>query len=209
MENILKKQFVQVPVPTAKDVCKKQLFNLINRVENADTSHDEIDAFIPEITKKLSWLSREELIKHFVSLEFEELLKYYKDAPDLNVDELAEKEKQRREDKQRSKLKKNSRKRDFNKDHFAELCITVGYKDKIVPQRLIGMINEYTPSKRIEIGKIDINNEYTYIEVSSDGADDVIDALNGRRIRGREIFVDYKEMFALNGKNDKKNKRQK
>ncbi|MBP3253902.1 MAG: DEAD/DEAH box helicase [Bacteroidales bacterium] len=209
LENILKKQFVQVPVPTAKDVCKKQLFNLINRVENADTSHDEIDAFIPEITKKLSWLSREELIKHFVSLEFEELLKYYKDAPDLNVDELAEKEKQRREDKQRSKLKKNSRKRDFNKDHFAELCITVGYKDKIVPQRLIGMINEYTPSKRIEIGKIDINNEYTYIEVSSDGADDVIDALNGRRIRGREIFVDYKEMFALNGKNDKKNKRQK
>ncbi|MBR1774718.1 MAG: DEAD/DEAH box helicase [Bacteroidales bacterium] len=196
LENILKKSFQQAQIPTAKDVCKKQLFNLINRVENVDTSNDEIDAFIPEITKKLSWLSREDLIKHFVSLEFEELLKYYKDAPDLNVDEAAENEKQRREDKQRAKLKgKSSRQRDFNKEHFATLCITVGYKDKIVPQRLIGMINEYTPSKRIEIGKIDINNDYTYIEVSDDGAEDVIDALNGRRIRGKEIFVDYKDLF--------------
>ena len=196
LENILKKSFQQAQIPTAKDVCKKQLFNLINRVENVDTSNDEIDAFIPEITKKLSWLSREDLIKHFVSLEFEELLKYYKDAPDLNVDEAAENEKQRREDKQRAKLKgKSSRQRDLNKAHFATLCITVGYKDKIVPQRLIGMINEYTPSKRIEIGKIDINNDYTYIEVSDDGAEDVIDALNGRRIRGKEIFVDYKDLF--------------
>ena len=205
LENILKKSFQQAQIPTAKDVCKKQLFNLINRVENVDTSNDEIDAFIPEITKKLSWLSREDLIKHFVSLEFEELLKYYKDAPDLNVDEAAEKEKQRREDKQRAKLKgKSQRQRDFNKEHFATLCITVGYKDKIVPQRLIGMINEYTPSRRIEIGKIDINNEYTYIEVSNDGADDVIDALNGRRIRGREIFVDYKQVFLQSGKTDGK-----
>ena len=192
LENILKKSFQQAKIPTSKDVCKKQLFNLINRVENVDTSNDEIDAFIPEITKKLSWLSREDLIKHFVSLEFEELLKYYKDAPDLNIDEAAEKEKQRREDKQRSKLKSKQTRRKYNgKEHFAALSVSVGYKDKIVPQRLIGMINEYTPFRRIEIGKIDINNEYTYIEVSADGADDVIDALNGRRIRGREIFVDY------------------
>lgn len=192
LEQILKKSFQQAKIPTAKDVCKKQLFNLINRVENVDTSYDEIDTFIPEISKKLSWLDREELIKHFVSLQFEELLKYYKNAPDLNVDETAEKEKQKREDKKRSKQKgKQSRQRDFNKNRFVKLVISFGYKDKIVPQRIIGMINEYTPSKRIEIGKIDINNDCTYIEVSKDGADDVIDALNGRKIRGREVLIDF------------------
>jgi len=195
LEGILKKSFEQAKIPTAKDVCKKQLFNLINRVENVDISNDEIDTFIPEITKRLSWLSREDLIKHFVSLEFEELLKYYKDAPDLNVDENIEKEKQRREEQQKAKQKsKQTRQRDFNKEHFVSVVINVGYKDKIVPQRIIGFINDYTPNRRIEIGKIDINKEYSCIEISNDGVEDVIDALNGRIIRGKEIFVDYADL---------------
>lgn len=210
LEDILKKSFQQAKIPTANDVCKKQLFNLINRVENVDTSNADIDEFIPEITKKLSWLSREELIKHFVSLEFEELLKYYKDAPDLNVDESVEKEKQRREERQKSKERsKEARKRDFNKEHFATLCITVGYKDKVVPQRIIGMINEYTPSRRIEIGKIDINNDYSFVEVSREGAIDVIDALSGRMIRGREIFVDFADNFVEESKGKSKQKKSK
>lgn len=195
LEEILKKPFEQSKIPTAKDVCKKQLFNLINRVENVDTSNDDIDTFIPEITKRLSWLSREDLIKHFVSLEFEELLKYYKDAPDLNVDESLEKEKQRREEKEKAKQKsKQARQRDFNKDHFATLVINLGYRDRIVPQRIIGFINDYTPSRRIEVGKIDISKEYSYIEISIDGVEDVIDALNGRIVKGKEIFVDYADL---------------
>lgn len=208
LESLLKKSFEQAKIPTANEVCKKQLFHLINRVENVDTSSDDIDAFIPEITKQLSWLSREDLIKHFVSLEFTELLKYYKDAPDLNVDEVVEKEKQRREEARRSRTKgRNSRQRDFNKDHFATLYISVGYKDKIVPQRIIGMINEYTPSRRIEIGRIDISNDCSYIEVSNEGATDVIDALNGRIIRGREILVDFANINTTNNKNNKRENR--
>ncbi|MCF0210183.1 MAG: DEAD/DEAH box helicase, partial [Bacteroidales bacterium] len=186
LEKILKKEFTKANIPTGKEVCKKQLFNMINRVENVDVDSEEIEAFIPEISKKLSWMDREELIRHFVSLEFNSLLAYYKNAPDLNVNELAEKEKQRREKKQSQK-----RTRNFDSSLFTTLCITVGYKDKIVPQRIIGMINEYTPQKRIEIGKIDINDQVSYIEVSNDGAQDVLDALDGRLIRGREIHVSF------------------
>lgn len=188
LEKILKKSFEKAKIPTAQDVCRKQLFNLINRVENVDVENDEIDAFLPEIEKKLSWLDRGELIKHFVSLEFEDLLKYYKDAPDLNIDESLEKEKQLRE--QRNNKSKQKRVRDFNKEHFTRLFINLGHREKVVPQRLIGMINDYTPNKRIEIGKIDIMDSFSYIEISSDEAMEVIDALDGRLIRSREIHVE-------------------
>ncbi|MBQ0112910.1 MAG: DEAD/DEAH box helicase [Bacteroidales bacterium] len=189
LEKTLKKEFTKADIPTGKQVCKKQLFNMINRVENVDVDSEEIEEFLPEISKKLSWMDREDLIRHFVSLEFDSLLTYYKDAPDLNVDELAEKEKIRRE-KDKNKQK---RERNFDKSLFTTLCITVGYKDRIVPQRIIGMINDYTPHKRIEIGKIDINDEVSLIEVSNDGAQDVVDALYGRMIRGREIHVSFSD----------------
>lgn len=189
LEKTLKKEFTKADIPTGKQVCKKQLFNMINRVENVDVDSEEIEEFLPEISKKLSWMDREDLIRHFVSLEFDSLLTYYKDAPDLNVDELAEKEKIRRE-KDKNKQK---RERNFDKSLFTTLCITVGYKDRIVPQRIIGMINDYTPHKRIEIGKIDINDEVSLIEVSNDGAQDVVDALDGRMIRGREIHVSFSD----------------
>ncbi|MBR1769646.1 MAG: DEAD/DEAH box helicase [Bacteroidales bacterium] len=195
LEKTLKKEILKVPVPTAQEVCKKQLFNMINRVENVETDYEEIDKFLPDISKKLSWMDREELIKHFVSLEFTSLLSYYKDAPDLNVDESVEKEKIKRENKQKQK-----RERHFDKSLFTTLTINVGYKDRIVPQRIIGMINEYTPSKRIEIGKIDITHEVSYIEVSSSGAGDVMDALDGRMIRGKLLEVGFADNDFVKGR---------
>ncbi len=196
LEKVLKKEIVKAKIPTGEEVCRKQLFNMINRVENVETDYEEIDRFLPEISKKLSWMDREELIKHFVSLEFTALLSYYRDAIDLNVDESLEKEKIKRENRQKEKQK---RERHFDKGLFTALFINLGYKDKIVPQRLIGLINDYTPKRRIEIGKIDITDKCSYVEVSNDGADAVIDALDGRVVRGRELRVE----IAQNSKNFK------
>lgn len=188
LEKVLKKEISKAKIPTGQEVCKKQLFNMINRVENVETDYEEIDRFLPEISKKLSWMDREELIKHFVSLEFTSLLSYYRDAVDLNIDESLEKEKIRRENNQRSKQK---RERHFDKSLFSTLSINLGYKDKVVPQRIIGMINDYTPHRRIEIGKIDITDRCSFVEVKNDGADAVKDALDGRIIKGKEIVVDF------------------
>ena len=188
LEKVLKKEISKAKIPTGQEVCKKQLFNMINRVENVETDYEEIDRFLPEISKKLSWMDREELIKHFVSLEFTSLLSYYRDAVDLNIDESLEKEKIRRENNQRSKQK---RERHFDKSLFSTLSINLGYKDKVVPQRIIGMINDYTPHRRIEIGKIDITDRCSFVEVKNDGVDAVKDALDGRIIKGKEIVVDF------------------
>lgn len=212
LEKVLKKEITKAKIPTGQEVCKKQLFNMINRVENVETDYEEIDRFLPEISKKLSWMDREELIKHFVSLEFTSLLSYYRDAVDLNIDEGLEKEKIRRENNQRNKQK---RERHFDKSLFTTLSINLGYKDKVVPQRIIGMINDYTPHCRIEIGKIDITDRCSFVEVKNDGADAVKDALDGRIIKGREIVVDfaegveYKERKSTNTRERRDNKNRK
>ena len=71
-------------VPGGKEICEKQLFKLVDTVEKTVVDNENIEKYLPVIYKKLEWLSREELIKHFISVEFNRFLEYYKDAPDLN-----------------------------------------------------------------------------------------------------------------------------
>ncbi|GAK50533.1 hypothetical protein U14_01764 [Candidatus Moduliflexus flocculans] len=85
LENQLRKTFTQKPIPSGDDVCEKQLMSLVDRLETIEVDHKEIDRFLPAVSEKLEWLSREDLIKHFVSLEFNRFLDYYRDAEDLKM----------------------------------------------------------------------------------------------------------------------------
>ncbi len=85
LERIIGKKFTKKPVPLGKDICEKQLFNLIDKFENIEVDETRIEQYLPVIYKKLEWLDRENLIKRLVSLEFNRFLEYYKNAPDLNV----------------------------------------------------------------------------------------------------------------------------
>ncbi len=87
VERTVNKPFIKKDVPSGKEICGKQLFSLIDRVEKVEVNEIQIAEFMPVIYKKLAWLEREELIKHFVSVEFNRFLEYYANAPDINVDE--------------------------------------------------------------------------------------------------------------------------
>ena len=181
LEKQLKKEFTQAAIPTREEVCKKQLFHLINRVENVDVNYSEIEEFLPEIFKKLEWMDREELIRKFVSVEFNHFLEYYRNAPDLNVDVAQA----NREEKQ------NRRPRTDKDGDFTRLFLNIGRKDRIVPQRIIGMINDFTRRRNIAIGRIDIFDTFSYIDVDADAAGLVIDSLSRANIRGRQVRADY------------------
>ena len=193
IERLIKKSFEKVRIPTGKEVCRKQLFNMINRVEQTVVNDQEIEDFLPEIVAKLSWLERDELIKKFVSLEFNRFLDYYRDAPDLNVDESKPAEKTRKSGVKNARSDKGG--------HFTRLYISLGHKDRIVPQRIIGLINDFTPRTRVEIGKIDIMDGFSYIEVDTKSVENVLDAFEGKFIKGRPIKVEVAE-----GKPQKKNR---
>ena len=85
IERMIKKEFIPTLVPTGREICENQLFYLIDKVQKVEVDHEQIDSYLPAIYKKLESLSREDLIKHFVSAEFNRFLDYYKDAQDLNV----------------------------------------------------------------------------------------------------------------------------
>lgn len=86
IERRVGKTFDRKRVPTGKEICERQLFHLVEKVENVEVEESQIAEFLPVIFNKLSWLDREELIKRFVSVEFNRFLAYYKDATDINID---------------------------------------------------------------------------------------------------------------------------
>lgn len=151
-------------IPTAQEVCEKQLFRHIDNLEKVDIMRDDIDDYLPVVFKKLSWLTREELITRVVALNFNRFLDYYKNAPDLNIDETKE-----------GKSKEKKEKKQHDDSHMVRLFFGLGKRDHITPGALIGKINDVTGTKEIEIGHIDLMDNFSFVAVDGTKAQYVVD----------------------------------
>ena len=153
IENKSQIKFIKMDVPSGKDICSKQLFKLIEKIEKVKVDEKQISPFLPDIYEKLNWLSREDLIKHFVSAEFNRFLDYYKKSRDIKSDNTSDRS-----------SNKSDRSRRRSKD-FENLSVNVGRKQGITPIELISLVNRITKSNEIEIGSIDIRQSYTIFEI--------------------------------------------
>ena len=153
IENKSQIKFLKMDVPSGKDICSKQLFKLIEKIEKVKVDEKQISPFLPDIYEKLNWLSREDLIKHFVSAEFNRFLDYYKKSRDIKSDNGSD-----RSSKDSSKSRRHSK-------DFENLSVNVGRKQGITPIELISLVNRITKSNEIEIGSIDIRQSYTIFEI--------------------------------------------
>jgi ATP-dependent RNA helicase DeaD len=151
IEKKVGREFAKAKIPTGVQVCEKQLFHHIDRMENVELNHGEIDSFLPVIYRKLEWMDREEIIKRFVSLEFNRFLDYYRDASDLNVEERRD---------QRGEVSR-----------YQRMFFSVGRKDKMAAQQIIGLINEVTRSRDVRIGRIDIMHAFSFVDVDSNSVE--------------------------------------
>ena len=174
IERIIKKEFKHMPVPTGMEVCKRQLFHLIDKMERVEVNNEEIDVFMPQIAAKLAYLSKEDIISRFVSLEFNRFAEYYKDAEDINVDV---KEGKKGKDKGDGKSKRGQKVR---------FKMLYGTKQNATPRSVLGVINDVTQDKSIIIGDIEITNKFTFFDVYADQAD-----------RVRQAFEDAGEPLAI------------
>ena len=161
IERIIKKEFKRMPVPNGMEVCKRQLFHLIDKMERVEVSNEEIDVFMPQIAAKLAYLSKEDIISRFVSLEFNRFAEYYKDAEDINVDV---KEGKKGKDRGDGKSKRGQKVR---------FKMLYGTKQNATPRSVLGVINDVTQDKSIIIGDIEITNKFTFFDVYADQADKV------------------------------------
>ena len=134
IERISKIKFSSELVPTGKDICQRQLFSLIDKIGRVEVDEHQIEPFLPTIYEKFEGLDREELIKHFVSAEFNRFLSYYKNAKDINASESAQ-------GKGRNKTREKVSQRERRQSSFANFYINVGKNNNFSTSRLIGIIN--------------------------------------------------------------------
>ncbi len=189
IEKIIRKKLVKIPVPTGQEVCKKQLFNLIDRMENAEVDEKQIAPFMETIIKKLEWLSKEEIIKHFVSLEFNRFLEYYRNAPDLNDNHEPKFDKSSKNDSQKRSRNTSSGKSRL-KGNSARFFLNVGKKDGLIPKNIIGMINDNTRDRDINIGDIDIKDSFSFFEVGERHAGKILTSMDKARFKGRKVEIE-------------------
>ena len=157
IERLVKKPFKALPIPTGSEICGKQLFNWVNKLEKVATDHQEIEKFLPEIKSKLEGLDREELLKRVVSLEFDRFLDDYRHGEDL-IDPVPEREVHGG----RNEIKGP---RNRGQGNYTRLFINLGKSDGFFPEQLINMVNINTRGKKIPIGKIDLLKSFSFLRL--------------------------------------------
>jgi len=190
IEKLINKSFIAAKVPGGREICEKQLFNLINKMENVEIEHAEIDPFLPSIYRKLEWLEKEDVIKRFVALEFNRFLEYYRNAKDINVYEEKGRESFRDKGGKESFRDKGTRGESRKEvSSFTRLSINVGKSDGLYPNTLIELINANSPGKRIRIGDITLGKNDGVFEVDTEFANYLTQALSEAEYKGSNLSV--------------------
>jgi ATP-dependent RNA helicase DeaD len=198
IERIINKKFEKGEMPGGKAICEKQIVNLIDQIEKVKVDEEEIASLMPSIFRKLEWLDKEDIIKRMVSLEFNRMIDYYKDADEIEVvDE--------RPGKDRDTVfgKKGSRRSRDAEEGFVRYFINFGKSDGLFPNQLIDLVNKCVPGK-IRIGKIDLLDNFSFFEVEETASKRVMDRMNGFEIDGRRISVEPAQGKKGEGKGGKK-----
>jgi len=189
LERMIGKKFQAKPVPQGKEVCKKQLFHLVDRVEKVEVDEEQINPFLEEIFKKLDFMSKEEIIKKFVSVEFNRFLEYYSDARDLNIQVNDRRDKNRKDDRDREDSDRGGKHRKKNMD-YSRFYINLGTKNGINPGKLINILTTNPDFKSIEIGSIELFKKFSFFEVDQAYEKQVFDFLDQKDYQGLPLRVE-------------------
>ena len=179
IEKILGREFEYRKVPTPEHIIEKQLSNLADRLERVEVNEEEIARYLPGVSKKLEWLSETDLLKRVLSLEFNRLLAYYRDMPDIDLNEKDKpaKEKRGKRDKDRRDAEQG----------YERLVVNIGKGSGFYPGNLMELINRNVRGAKPEVGRIDLMPGYTLFDVRRDDAPRVIAAMKNVDFFGVKI----------------------
>ena len=180
IEKEIGKKFQESPIPSAEEICKKQLYNVMDQIVKTDVDDEEIAPFMQDINRYFEYIDKEEIIKKIVSLEFGKFLAYYADAPEIEV--VSSKE-ERSKDKPQSDKQKRMNKAQAG---YHRLFINLGKRDGFYPGVLMQTLNRYVGGHQ-EVGHIDLLDTISYFEVPEKDAKKVMTQLTGIRYHGRVV----------------------
>ena len=178
IEKEIGKKFVEAEIPSAEEICKKQLYKVMDQIVKTDVDDEEIAPFMQDISRYFEYIDKDELIKKIVSLEFGKFLAYYAEAPEIEAVVLDKKEKRPQSDKQ--KLQNKAQK------GYRRLFINLGKRDGFYPGELMQTLNRFVGGRQ-EVGHIDLLDTISYFEVPEKDAKKVMIQLSGIRYKGRTV----------------------
>ena len=178
IEKEIGKAFVEATIPSAEEICKKQLYKVMDQIVKTDVNDDEIAPFMDDINRYFEYIDKDELIKKIVSREFGRFLLYYADAPEIEKPVADKREKKPQSDKQKRMNKAQ--------EGYHRLFINLGKRDGFYPGELMQTLNRYVGGRQ-EVGHIDLLDSISYFEVPEKDARKVMSQLTGIRYKGRVV----------------------
>ena len=187
VERIIQKEFVKGVLPEPKDICAKQLYHVIDEIERVEIDEEEIAPFLPEVAKRWEWLDKEDLIKRVLSREFGRFLQYYANAPE--IENIVNGKEGKKKEKGEGGRKRGDRSAE---EGYTRLFLNVGKIDGQYAREIIGLINNNVKGGKVEIGRIDLMKNFSFVEVAEADADRVVKGLkHGVTVKGRSVVADY------------------
>lgn len=196
VENIIKTKIEKAKIPTGEEVCEKQLLHLVDKVVDVEVKDDQIAPYIESIEEKFQDFTKEELIKHFVSVEFNRFLAYYKNARDINPSNKKS-SRDRDNDRGREKGSRRERARDRDRkegkhnrnlnDGSTTVFLNLGSKNVQDKGHLIRLICEYGGVAGKNIGRIRMMEKFSFTDLNPKVAEKVVKHMNGTDIEGFKV----------------------
>ncbi len=182
IERVISKDFVEGKIPTAQEICTKQLYKVMDEIVKTDVVEEQIAPFMEEMNRYFEYIDKEDLVKKIVSMEFGKFLAYYAAAPELEL--VADKGKGKQERPQRERGARNANRR--TEAGYRKLFINLGKADGFYPGEVMQFLNKHVHG-RIQVGHIDLLSKFSYIEVPEEDAERVMKFVNGASFKGREV----------------------
>jgi len=193
IERMVQSQFHRLEIPSGKDVCRKQFHHFMEKLLQADISHGDYETYLPMLQEKFANVTKEEVLQRVAAMEFDRFLKYYENAGDLNI---RERERVQR-DRGDISIKKFERDGKFNRDtsgrefntggSFSKLFVNLGTKDGFYKASFLQFILDMSELRKDVLGRIDMKEMNSWVEVEKNAAHQMIKALDGKKYKGRSI----------------------
>ena len=184
IEKVIQKSFVEGKIPSAEEICKKQLYKVMDQIVKTDVNEEEIEPFMADINRYFEYIDKEDIIKKIVSMEFGKFLAYYADAPEILPPSASGKGDRKDRDSSRKRgERKEPRKAEAG---YQKLFINLGKKDGFYPGEIMQFLNRNMRGRQ-EVGHIDLLERFCYIEVPEKDAQKVMRAIDGTTYKGRDV----------------------
>jgi ATP-dependent RNA helicase DeaD len=191
IEKMVQVKFNKLELPSGKDVCRKQFFSVMEKLLNTDISHGDYTTYLPMLQEKFADVTKEEILTRMAALEFDRFLKYYENAEDLNVREQQRRD--RREVNQPSVQSQGRQRIDsrrpiqYSDGDTTRLFVNLGTKDGFYKSSFLQFILDMSELKKEVLGKIDMKDMNSWVEVDKKFANQMIKSIDGKNYRGRRI----------------------